>query len=302
MKRLRYRLEYVLLRAAIGLLNRFPDGPAEAAGAWLGGLGYWPLRIRRAQAETNVRRAFPERDESWVQRVVRDSYRHLGRETVVMLRLSRLTPERVRERTELVDFEKHERTVREGGRGMVVVAGHLGNWELGAAMAAARGIPMDAIAVRQKNPFFDRYIVRTRRRLGVEIIYRHRASRQALRALRAGHAVAFAADQNAGRSGLFVPFFGRPASTFRGAALMAVRTGAPLLLAVPLRQPDGSYRMRLEDVAVDREGELDDVVYRLTAAFTAQLEAAVRAEPGQYLWQHRRWRTRPPEERPAPPG
>ena len=295
MMRLRHRIEYVLLRAAIGLLNLFPDGLAEGTGAVLGRLGYWPLGIRRAQAEDNVRRAFPGRDEVWVQRVVRASYEHLGRELVVILRISRLTPETVRQRTEVVDFERHAARVR--GRGGVVVAGHLGNWELGAAMAAARGIPMAAIAVRQKNPFFDRYIVATRRRLGVEIIYRSRAQRQALRALRQGRVVAFAADQNAGRAGLFVPFFGRLASTFRDAARMAVRTGAPLLLAIPLRQPDGTYRMTLEEIEADREGELEDVVYRITAAFTARLEAAIRSAPEQYLWQHRRWKTRPPEER-----
>jgi KDO2-lipid IV(A) lauroyltransferase len=298
---LRYRVEYALLRAALGLLNLFSDRFAEGAGAALGRLGYWPLRIRRRQAEENVRRAFPQQDEAWVQRVVRTSYAHIGREMVVMLRLSRQTPASVRQRTELVDFDRWAAVVR-AGRGAIVVAGHLGNWEIGAAMAAARGIPMSAIAAKQKNPLFNRYIQRTRRRLGVEIIYRGGAQNRAIKALGEGHAVAFAADQNAGRRGIFVPFFGRPASTFRGAATIAVRTGAPLLLAVPLRQPDGTYRMTLEEIAVSRAGELDDVVYRITAAFTARLEAAIRAAPEQYLWQHRRWRTRPPEERPPAAG
>jgi KDO2-lipid IV(A) lauroyltransferase len=302
MTQLRYRLEYALLRTVIGFLNLFPDGIAEAAGAALGRLGYWPLRIRRRVAEDNVRRAFPEQDETWVQRIVAASYAHIGRELIVMLRLSRLTPEKVRERTDAIDFEHHERRFRELGRGAVVAAGHLGNWEIGAAIAASRGIPMHAIAVKQKNPLFNGYIVRTRRRLGVEIIYRSHANREALRALRQGHAVAFASDQNAGRAGIFVPFFGRLASTFRGAAVLAVRTGAPLILALPLRHADGRYSLALEEVEVDREGELDDVVYRMTAAFTARLEAAIRRTPEQYLWQHRRWKTRPPEERGAPPG
>jgi KDO2-lipid IV(A) lauroyltransferase len=129
------------------------------------------------------------------------------------------------------------------------------------------------------------------------VIERSRATKLALRALRRGRAVAFGADQNAGRTGVFVPFFGRLASTHRGAALMALRTGAPVFLAVPLRADDGRYRMRVEEVVVDRAGNPEEVVERITVAFTQRLEQAVLAAPAQYLWQHRRWKTRPPEER-----
>jgi KDO2-lipid IV(A) lauroyltransferase len=300
-KRAQHWLEYVLLRAAIGLLNIWPDRLAEAAGAALGRLGYWPLRIRRQQSEENVRLAFPERDEAWVQRVVRASYEHLGREAVVILRLPQKSQEYILARTRgegleqaLADFSL--------GRGCVVCAGHFGNWEVGAAIMPARGYPVDAIVTRQQNPLFDGYIVRTRKRLGIGIIPRGGATEAAGRALRAGRAVAFAADQNANRTGIFVPFFGRLASTHRGAALLAVRTGAPMYLALPTREPDGSYVLRLQKVEFDREGELEDVVQRGTAAFTAMLEAGIRERPEQYLWQHRRWRTRPPAERNLPQG
>ena len=295
------RVEYGALRAAIGLLNLFPDRLAEAAGAALGRFGYWPLRIRRRQAEENVRLAFPERDEAWVQRVVRASYEHLGREAVVILRLPAKSPEEILARTRVIGLERAAAHL-EGGRGIVVCAGHFGNWEMGAAMIPPRGYPVDAIVTRQQNPLFDGYIVRTRKRLGIGIIRRGGATEAATRAIREGRPVAFAADQNANRSELFVPFFGRLASTHRGAALIAVRTGAPMFLALPTRQPDGSYVMRLDEVPFEREGELEDVVWRGTAAFTARLEAAIRELPEQYLWQHRRWKTRPPAERNLPPG
>lgn len=295
-KRAQHRVEYVLLRAAIAFLNLWPDRVAEAAGAALGRMGYWPLRIRRRQAEENVRLAFPERDEAWVQRVVRASYEHLGRETVVILRLPKKSREYILARTggegleqALADFSL--------GRGCVVCAGHFGNWEVGAAIMPARGYPVDAIVTRQQNPLFDDYIVRTRQQLGIGIITRGGATEVAARALRAGRAVAFAADQNANRTGIFVPFFGRLASTHRGAALLAVRTGAPMYLALPTREADGSYVLKLQKVEFDRSGDLDDVVLRGTAAFTAMLEAGIRERPEQYLWQHRRWKTRPPGER-----
>ena len=197
---------------------------------------------------------------------------------------------------------EHADAAYRAGRGMVVCAGHFGNWEVGAAMMPARGYLVDAIVTRQQNPLFDQYIVSTRQQLGIGIISRGGATEAASRAIREGHAVAFAADQNANRTGIFVPFFGRPASTHRGAALIAVRTGAPMYLALPTREPDGTYLMRLEEVEFDRNGELDDVVWRATAAFTAMLEAAIRERPEQYLWQHRRWKTRPPTEREAPSG
>jgi KDO2-lipid IV(A) lauroyltransferase len=301
LKRARHVVEYGLLRAAIGILNLFPDRLAEAAGAAVGRLGYAPFRIRRRVAEENVRLAFPERDEAWVQRVVKASYEHIGREAVVMLRLNRKTPEQLLARTRVDGMEQADAAFRLG-RGMVVCAGHFGNWEVAAAMIPPRGYPLDAIVTRQQNPHFDAYIVRTRKRLDVNIIRRGGATEAATAAIRQGRAVAFAADQNANRTGIFVPFFGRLASTHRGAALIAVRTGAPMYLALPTRQPDGTYLMRLEEVPFDRQGEMDDVVRRGTAAFTAMLEAAIRERPEQYLWQHRRWKTRPPEERALPAG
>ncbi|MBI4545107.1 MAG: lysophospholipid acyltransferase family protein, partial [Gemmatimonadetes bacterium] len=137
-----------------------------------------------------------------------------------------------------------------------------------------------------------------RERLGMHVIERAHAARQGLAALRAGRVVAFVADQDARRAGLLVPFFGRPASTHRGPAVLALRARAPLFLGYSLRAPGRSYRGLLEEVVVSREGEVDDVVLRLTAAYTARLEQAVRAAPEQYFWHHRRWKTRPAEEPP----
>jgi KDO2-lipid IV(A) lauroyltransferase len=293
---LAHRAEYALFAGATAVGRRVSDARAARLGAALGRLGYRPLGIRRRLVEEHIRRAFPDRGEDWVRRTAAAAYAHLGREALAMLRMAAVTPDDLRARTTVAGFERFEQALHEG-HGVVIVAGHLGNWEIGAALLAARGVPIDIVAQRQSNPLFDRAMLRTRERLGVGVIERSRAAKLALRALRAGRAVAFGSDQNAGRNGVFVPFFGRPASTHRGAALMAVRTGAPVFLAVPLRTPDGRYHMRLQEIETDRTGESDAAVFRLTAAFTAALEAAVRAAPDQYLWHHRRWKTRPREER-----
>jgi KDO2-lipid IV(A) lauroyltransferase len=154
---------------------------------------------------------------------------------------------------------------------------------------------VDAIYQPQRNPLFNASIVAARKRLGLHLIPRREASKEAMQKLRAGRIVAFVADQNAGRSGVFVPFFGRLASTHRGAALLAVRSGAPMFFAAAVRE-GSDYCGITEEITESREGELEDVVRRLTAAFTASLERLVRRWPEQYFWHHRRWKTRPPAE------
>jgi Kdo2-lipid IVA lauroyltransferase/acyltransferase len=197
-------------------------------------------------------------------------------------------------RTRVPD-EQIARAALARGTGLVVMAGHLGNWELGAASMAARGYPVAVIAKRAANPLFYRRILAARRRLGVEVIDFQDAARPTLRALRHGKIVAFATDQHAGRAGVWVPFFGRLASTYRGAALMALRTGAPTFLSIPLRMADGTYELRLEPIDSRGSGDTEADVVRVMTEYSRMLERAVRQNPTQYLWHHRRWRTPPAE-------
>ncbi len=297
MRRLQHFIEYLLLRLAVGILTRIPTRTADRLGAALGRLGYAPLRIRRDVVEANLLRAFPEKDAAWREDIARKAYEHLGRETLAMLRISRLSKQDILEQTAFSDDGNADALYRAKGKGAVIVVGHFGNWELGAATMAARGYPLDVIAQRQANPWFDRYLVAARERLGVRVIERSRAPKEGLRGLRQGRVVVFGADQNAGKGGVFVPFFGHLASTHRGAALMAIRTGAPVIMALPLRQPDGSYRTIVELVEANPETiheDNDTAMEILTARFTARLEAAIRQNPDQYLWHHRRWKSRPP--------
>lgn len=289
--RLRHRVEYAAFRSVLAGSDLLSDERAAAAGAALGRLAY-PLGIRRDIVEANLRIAFPGAGAEWIERTARASYEHLGRETMMMLRLAGMSRESLIDRTRTVNEDAAKEAVARG-RGIVVVAGHLGNWEIGAAMMAARGYAVDVIAKRSANPLFYDQVLSARERLGVGVIDFQRATRQALRALRAGRAVAFAADQHAGRSGLWVPFFGRPASTYRGPALMALRTGAAMFLSIPLRLPDGTYEITLEPIPVQPTGDMERDVLRLTATYTRRLEEAVRANPEQYVWQHRRWRDAP---------
>lgn len=258
------------------------------------------LRIRRAVVDDNLAAAFPDRSPGWRRRVARASYRHLGREAVATFRLGGGDRERVERVTRVEGLDALRRSLDQTG-GAIVVTGHLGNWEIGGAALAVRGIPVDAVALVQGNRLFDQDLVEARARLGMRVVARGAAPREVLRSLHAGRVAALVADQNARAAGVFVEFFGRLASTYRGPALFALRTGAPLFLGIALRVAGErhQYRVVLEEVAITRTGDLERDVEALTAAHTRALERWVRSAPEQYFWQHKRWKTRPPPAAPA---
>jgi Kdo2-lipid IVA lauroyltransferase/acyltransferase len=289
-----HRVQYGLYRALAGLARTLPEGAALALGSGIGWFAGSVLRIRRRVVDENLARAFPDRDARWRRSVAVGAYRHLGRQGVILLRLARMGPEVIRERTEVEGLEHVERALSRG-RGVVVTTGHLGNWEIGGASLPVRDIPLDVVARRQKNPLFDAHISRTRAALGMRVIYRADALREGIRALRAGGAIALVADQNARAGGGFVDFFGVPASTARGPAVLALRTGSLMVVAGATARPDdpGRYLVRLHPLSPPDTGDPDEDVRLLTRAYMAALEEMIREVPEQYFWLHRRWKTRP---------
>ncbi len=293
-KALAHALEYGAFRVLSAFLRALPEALAQGLGAFLGwGVGSL-LRIRRNVVDRNLALAFPDRSPAWRRRVARGSYVHLGREAVAMFRLAGLAPRDMLART-VVDGLEPLREVLAEGRGAVLVTGHLGNWEIGGAALAARDVPLLAVAKGMANRRFGDDLTATRERLGVRTVDVAHAPKEAMRALREGVAVALVADQNAREYGLPVPFFGVPASTWKGPAVFALRADCPLFLGFMLREPGWRPRYRLTLVRIDmeRSGETEEDVFRLTAAHTAALERAVRTAPQQYFWQHKRWRGRP---------
>jgi KDO2-lipid IV(A) lauroyltransferase len=290
-----HRLEYGALRGVVALLRRLGLRPASAVGAGLGTLGYRPLKIRREVVERQVRAALPELLPDEVQRIARASYANLGRTTTETALLPLYDRERIIDLFECVEGWSivEERLARD--KGLIFVGGHLGNWELGGAYLAARGLPMQAVVRYMENPLFDRYLTRTRERIGLMIVHDDEAVRRVPRALRAGHAVAFLIDQGAvGLASTWVPFFRRLAKTPRGPAVFALRLGTPIVFGVALRQPSGRFRLTFEPIDSTPTGNLEADVERIVADYTAALERWVRRAPEQYFWHHRRWKHQRP--------
>jgi Kdo2-lipid IVA lauroyltransferase/acyltransferase len=296
---LAHRAEYYAMRATIGGLRALSWDAACNFGEKLGSLGYRPLGIRKRVVERQIAAAFPELRRVAVQRLARESYRHMGRTFIETALLDSLGADGLQKLVETVEGWEEIEDVMSKGKGAVLVTGHIGNWELAGAYVAARGVPLDAIVRGMANPLFDAYLNHTREAIGMTIVHDSEAVRRTPRSLRAGRAVAFVADQGVmGLASTFVPFFGRPAKTPRGAAVFALRFNVPVVFVVALRQPNGRYRVVVERIEAPQTGDRDRDVDAIVARFTQHLEKWVRAVPAQYFWQHRRWRRQPPDTPP----
>ena len=289
-------MEYALARTLEGAVASLPEGMADGFGRRLGRTVH-RLGIRRATVEQNLRLAFPHATEAWRDDVTRRAYEHLGREAAAMLRLAKLDKQAVVDRTVTRGWDEMEGALAEG-KGCILVTGHYGNWEIAAAAVAARGVPISAIVRRQGNLLVDQRLDATRRNLGVETIVQREAPRLVPRALRRNGVVGIVGDQDARKAGVFVPFFGVPASTHRGPALFALRFGAPVFACVARRLPGAGVRYEVSGtrVPVPRTGDLEADVEALTAELAARLEASIREAPEQYFWFHRRWKSKPQAE------
>lgn len=300
---LRHRVESLGYRTAVGLLRLLPEGFAYRLGEGLGWAVGVVLGVRRKTVRAHLRQAFPGESEAWRRRLARASFRHLGRESVATFLLGRMSPQDVLDRTEVVGLPALLEAVAKG-KGVILISAHLGSWEIAAASLALRGIPLDGVVQRQRNPLFDADLNETRRRFGVKVIFRSEATKEVLRSLRKGRVVGLLADQNVRRGGIFVDFFGKKAATARGPAIFALRTGCPIFLGLARRVEGTPTRYRTDLVPVDfaASGDMEADVLRVTETYTRYLEQVVLEVPEQYFWQHRRWKTRPPGEGSAGAG
>jgi KDO2-lipid IV(A) lauroyltransferase len=187
---------------------------------------------------------------------------------------------------------------------MIFLSGHYGNWELAGYVFGLFGFPTVSIARTLDNLYLDRYLRTFRERTGQALIPKKGGFDQMVEVLQSGRVLSFLADQDAGQRGLFVDFFGRPASTHKAIALLAIEHRAPVVVGVARRiGPGFRYQIRCEDIIdpADLTGTAEDVRL-LTQRFTSALERLIRQDPTQYLWLHRRWKHQPKAKAARTPG
>jgi len=291
--KLSHRFETLLLKGVVGSLAGLSWPAARERGARLGAL-VERLGIRRDVARANLALAFPEQPIPWRERVLDEHYKELGRVAAEYPRMAELARAPREQVFALWQGTEHARAALANGRGMVFLTGHLSNFELAGAVVA-REVPMAFFAKPLSNPGAEEWISAIRQRAGLDVLQPGAGVRNVIRRLRAGGTVAMLADQDARRDGVFVPFFGRPASTASGPAWLSLATGAPIVFCTCARAADGRLELRMFP-ALEPAGDAGDpeAVRALTARHTALLEAAVRERPAQWFWLHKRWKTRPP--------
>ncbi|HET6671241.1 MAG TPA: lysophospholipid acyltransferase family protein [Pyrinomonadaceae bacterium] len=296
--RLQTLLEYTLARAVLSGLGILPRKLAVAVGRSLGRIGYLLFSDLRRTGSRNLNIAFPDVSQGERKRMLRGCFDNLGRMLGEFSQLSRITPDQFRQ---IVDCEglDHLRSAQARGQGVILFTGHLGAWEFTSFALSAFGLPFSFMVRRLDNELIERMIDKVRQRFGNRTLDKNAVSRQALRALNEGGTLGMLPDVNMlAREGVFVDFFGTPASTTSMLAKLALRTGAAL---VPIYAPWDKQRQRFllqlePPLRVERTGDEAEDVQRLTAAVMASIENVVRRYPEQWLWIHKRWKTRPPGE------
>jgi KDO2-lipid IV(A) lauroyltransferase len=293
---LRHRAEYALARAALALAALVPERIAYAFAGALGRL-YFRCAPRRQRAALRLlRNAYPGRPEPELRRLARISTGNLFKVGVDMVRVTR----HLRRGTLLgcVDSDPPPAPLLAGP--CLGLTGHLGTWEIAAlSLAALRG--RAAVVVRVfRNPLLQRWLERTRRLGGLQLLPRRGGIRRLIREVLAGGIGLQAVDQNQRLRGMFVPFFGEPASTERAAATLAVRKRVPIVVGACLRRGNRfRFRLRLETIPLPpRTGDPDADVRACIAAINSRLERLILDDPEQYLWIHDRYRTQPPAAHP----
>ncbi len=295
---MRQRLEFIIVFALVRGLGLLPRRWSRAIGAGLGAVAFaFTGRLRRT-GERNLALAFPESDAAWRSKTLRRLYRNLGLQLAEFCRMRRYTSDNTRSFLRYAGLE-HYLAAREARHGVLVVTGHLGMWEISSFYHSLMGYPMSMVIRRLDNPMVDRLVNGIRCLHGNTVLHKDDFARGLLGAMRRGDTVGILMDTNmTPPQGVFVDFFGTLACTASGLARVAMRTQAAVLPGfLTWRAAENKYVLEFgERLQLVRSGDDDEDILVNTQICTTAIEDWVRRYPEQWLWVHRRWKTRPAGE------
>jgi len=295
------RLQYLGLRVVSMLLHAWPVNLNLAAAKLIGSALYAVDKRHRERALGNLRRSFPDMPQARREIMARRSMQQLvmlGVDVIFTTRLVHI--DTWSKYVRLANFRKTLDHLIDRNRGLILLTGHYGNWEILGYVLATMGFDTTSIARPLDNPYVNDWLLGVRERKGQKIIDKKGATSDVTDILESGGTVGFIADQNAGSKGLFVDFFGRKASTYKSIGLLAMQYDVPVVVGYARRVNDQFlFDVGVQDVIYpDDWKSQDDPLRYITQRYTKGIEDFVRADPGQYLWVHRRWKTRPKGEQP----
>jgi KDO2-lipid IV(A) lauroyltransferase len=291
-------IEYAAAWTILKVVSLAPRTFALRTGQAVGALAQAVLPHLRRHAEINLRLAFPDLDEHERARIRRGAFRNLGRLLGEISQFPRLNRENISSIVVYEGLENYINAVAEG-RGVILLTGHIGAWELSVYAHSIYGHPMSFLARRVDNPLVERLAESYRARYGNRSIDKKGSVREVLKTLKSGGVVGILADLNTSREeGVFCDFFGVEACATAGVATLALRTGAVVLPGYMIWDENARiHRLHFEPPieTIDTGNQKEDVIAN-TARYAKVLESIIRRHPDQWLWIHRRWRTRPEGE------
>ncbi|MBI1371177.1 MAG: hypothetical protein GC159_00215 [Phycisphaera sp.] len=295
--------QYAGLRAAVAGMQMFSVRTnlayASAAGDWM----YRIDKRHRDRARANIQRSLPELPDDRVEQITRGSMQHLLQLAVEVMFTTRLLEmDTWAEHLDLVNLDEGLDLII-SDRPVLFVTPHFGNWEVLGYSMALLGADMAAVARPIDNPLVNDWLLGVRQNKGLNILTKWGATDVMVDIMERGGSVGFIGDQNAGDKGMFVPYFNRLASAYKSIGLLAIRFNAPVICGYGRRiTNDFNFEIGITDVIRPEDWNAQpDPLYYLTARYSLALERIVRQSPEQYLWIHRRWKSRPKFEREGKP-
>jgi len=294
----KHRAEYYALQVISIFVRWLPRQSALAFGRFVGHLSMWIVRSRYHLAKQNMGVALPELSGAEIEKNIRKNFEHIGMSGVEMLRLNMFKPgsDDLQRYFEFADLHHLESAVALN-KGVIILTGHLGFWEIGQFVFPELGIPFDVVAKPLKNPLSERFFNELRTSFGTEVLNSRKGARRILKSLQNQRVIGILLDQHISPPGSVVTeFFGRKAYTTSAITTLAMKYQIPIVPIFCLRQKDNRHKIWAEPM-LTLSGEGENAVIENTQKLTNIIETAIRKDVTQWFWMHRRWRVKPDKQK-----
>jgi KDO2-lipid IV(A) lauroyltransferase len=288
---LKDRFEFILFTFFSRIFCALGINRARKAASVLAFLFFYIIPIRKKVVIENLSNAFPGKSNAEIKTLAFKCYKSFAITLIEILILPILTEQDILKQLQFVDMDL-VKSLYEKDKGLILLTAHFGNWELAAiALGIKLGIPLHIIVKSQRNTLVDNWMNSFRTKWTNKVIPLGISIRQTYKELINKNILAIVADQRGPEEGIRVDFFNRPSATYTGPAVLALKTGAPIVMGIVVRQPDYTYRLKFEEISSDDlPGGHEEMVKEITQRHTSLLENYVRMNPEQWFWMHKRWK------------
>lgn len=290
-KKIQHYIEYISLVSFMALLHLLPVSAARKISVLFAKTAFTFIPIRKKHIIDSLSAAFPDKKQDEIINIAKDVYIRFANTIVEIMFFKKMSKQQLKEMVNFQNLYLLEKAKKDG-KGAILLSAHFGNWEL-LAISFAQRAPLSVIVAQQENLLVDKLIDDIRSGKGYKTIYKdNMAFKWVLKALKRNEFVAILADQDAGRQGVFVPFFGRYASTAKGPAVFALRAGCPVYASFCSRQQDGRYIATFQEIEKPDTGDEEKDIEIIMSKYSEILQENIERNPSSWFWFHRRWKTK----------